>query len=153
MKNCVKYINEKIVLWIIEEDNKVTDISFTDPNLNITDSSVLNCAMKEMDEYFKGHRRDFTFPISLAGTKFQVNTWNEMKKIKYGEVVTYKELTSRVTNKKAYRAVGSACNKNRLPIVIPCHRVVSSNGIGGYAGGLDIKKLLLKIEKASVHLN
>lgn len=74
-----------------------------------------------------------------------------MRNIDYGNTLTYKELTSKVTDKKAYRAVGSTCKKNRLPIVIPCHRILSSNGIGGYSGGIHIKKMLLDLEKNNIN--
>lgn len=83
----------------------------------------------------------------LSGTPFQKRVWKAIQKIPYGKTLTYKELAKKVGSPNAYRAVGSACGKNPLPIIIPCHRVVASNGIGGFTGGLKLKKKLLKLEQ------
>lgn len=151
MINCLKYVNSLLTLWLIEEDGFITDITFSDPNLEIQSSKSLEIAIKEIEEYFLGKRQKFTFPIKIEGTTFQNLVYLEMRNIDYGNTLTYKELTSKVTDKKAYRAVGSTCKKNRLPIVIPCHRILSSKGIGGYSGGIHIKKMLLDLEKNNIN--
>jgi methylated-DNA-[protein]-cysteine S-methyltransferase len=102
--------------------------------------------IEELTQYFSKKRNSFTFKIQIGGTDFQKSVFNSMKTIKYGKVLTYKELAAKIGKPKAYRAVGSACGANRIPIVIPCHRVVSSTGLGGFGGGLERKKFLLNLE-------
>ena len=102
--------------------------------------------IKELTQYFSKKRNSFTFKIQIGGTYFQKLVFKNMKTIKYGKVLTYSELAAKIGKPKAYRAVGSACGANRIPIVIPCHRVVSSTGLGGFGGGLERKKFLLNLE-------
>ena len=103
---------------------------------------------KQLDEYFEGKRRIFDIKVSFDGTKFQKSVWNALREIPYGETATYKEISEKVGCLKGYRAVGLANNRNPIPIIIPCHRVIGSDGsLTGYAGGLDIKKKLLILEK------
>ena len=102
--------------------------------------------VEELTQYFSKKRNSFTFKIQIGGTDFQKSVFNNMKTIKYGKVLTYKELAAKIGKPKAYRAVGSACGANRIPIVIPCHRVVSSTGFGGFGGGIRRKKFLLSLE-------
>ena len=101
-----------------------------------------------MREYFEGEREIFTIPLAPKGTPFQQRVWAALREIPYGATRSYKELAIAVGNEKACRAVGMANNRNPLPIFIPCHRVVGSDGkLVGYAGGLDVKKHLLELEK------
>ena len=104
--------------------------------------------ISQMLEYLAGKRKDFNLKTKfLAGTEFEKKVWSELAKIPYGEVISYKELADNSGSPKAYRAVGSANSKNPLPIIYPCHRVINSNGaLGGYSGGLEIKKILLRVE-------
>ncbi len=109
----------------------------------------LKKAKKELDQYFKGKRKVFTFDLDFMGTPFQAAVWIELLNIPYGQVLSYGELAKKLKKPKAFRAVGSANGKNPLCIVIPCHRVIASKGkLGGYAGGLKFKKGLLKLEKS-----
>ncbi|MGL4731380.1 MAG: methylated-DNA--[protein]-cysteine S-methyltransferase [Clostridium sp.] len=102
---------------------------------------------KELSEYFKGERKEFTFPYKISGTEFQMKVWNALCKIPYGETRSYKDVAKEVGNEKASRAVGMANNKNPIAIVVPCHRVVGSNGkMVGYAFGLNKKQILLDME-------
>lgn len=106
--------------------------------------------MNQLDGYFKGMLREFEMDFDIKGTVFQLKVWNELKKIPYGQVRTYGDI-SRSLGMSCPRAVGQANKRNPLPIVIPCHRVVSSSGIGGYSGEtsgsrVDIKKCLLELE-------
>lgn len=103
--------------------------------------------MEQIDGYLRGKRQDFILPMHLEGTPFQKKVWQVLQEIPYGEVLTYKELAEKVGSSKAYRAVGTACGKNPIPIIIPCHRVVGTYGLGGYAYGTDIKRTLLDIER------
>ena len=102
---------------------------------------------EQLEEYFEGKRREFDVSCKPEGTEFQQKVWNCLQKIPYGETRTYKEIAVLLANPNASRAVGSANNKNPIPIIIPCHRVIGSKGaLVGYAGGLDIKTFLLNLE-------
>jgi O-6-methylguanine DNA methyltransferase len=102
---------------------------------------------KQLEEYFDCERKKFDIPLDITGTDFQMQVWKELTKIPYGKVLSYKEIADKVGGKSYVRAVGRANGENPVPIVIPCHRVVESNGrIGGYSGGVDIKVKLLELE-------
>ncbi len=103
----------------------------------------------ELDEYFAGKRREFTFPLDLRGTPFQLQCWKALIAIPYGETRTYADIARAVRKPQAFRAVGMANNRNPIAIVVPCHRVIASDGtLCGYGGGLDIKRRLLELEGA-----
>ncbi len=107
-------------------------------------------AVRQLSAYFQGHLQDFNLPLAPTGTPFQKSVWMELQKIPFGQSISYGELAKRVGNPKASRAVGAANGKNPLSVVIPCHRVIGSNGsLTGYAGGLAIKEKLLNLEKAA----
>lgn len=111
---------------------------------------VLAECYNQLDEYFKGKRHEFTFPYQLEGTSFQKMVWNALNEIPYSKTWSYKEIALSIGNEKAVRAVGSANGKNKLSIVIPCHRVIGSNGtLTGYAGGLWRKEWLLHHERVN----
>lgn len=111
-------------------------------------NGIIEMAISQIYEYLEGKRHDFSIPLRLEGTEFRMKVWDEMRKIPYGETVTYKELARRIGSPDDCRAVANACGANPFPILIPCHRVVASGGkTGGYTGGLDIKLSLLEIEK------
>ena len=111
---------------------------------------ALSKFLKEIREYFNGTRKKFSFRFRQKGTDFQERVWNEIKKIPYGRVWSYKELARTVGNEKAARAVGTAAGQNKIPVVVPCHRVVGHRGDpGGYTGGVRIKAWLLKHEKTA----
>jgi methylated-DNA-[protein]-cysteine S-methyltransferase len=102
---------------------------------------------RQLTEYLNRERRRFDLSPIMAGTQFQLRVWRALTGIPYGETVTYGELAARIGNPRAVRAVGTACGRNRIPIVIPCHRVIGASGrLTGYAGGLEIKRALLKLE-------
>lgn len=105
--------------------------------------------IKELTEYFSGKRREFSFPLDLRGTPFQLSCWNSLLKIPYGETRTYADIARAVGQPQAFRAVGLANNRNPIAIVVPCHRVIASDGtLCGYGGGLDVKRKLLELEGA-----
>jgi methylated-DNA-[protein]-cysteine S-methyltransferase len=105
--------------------------------------------IRELEDYFAGRRREFTFPLDLRGTEFQVKCWRALLKIPYGETRTYADIARAVNQPKGFRAVGLANNRNPIAIVVPCHRVIASDGtLCGYGGGLDIKRKLLELEGA-----
>ena len=109
---------------------------------------TLQSCVKQLDEYFRGERSSFTVPLLLRGTEFQNKVWTCLQQIEYGTVRTYRELAIMAGNHKAVRAVGNANGKNRLNILVPCHRVIGSNGeLTGYGGGLWRKEWLLRHEE------
>ncbi|MGP0032550.1 MAG: methylated-DNA--[protein]-cysteine S-methyltransferase [Acidimicrobiales bacterium] len=110
---------------------------------------VLRDTATQLDEYFAGARTRFDVPLELDGTAFQQEVWRELSRIPYGETISYGELARRVGRPKGPRAVGQANGKNPIPIIVPCHRVVASSGIGGYGGGLRMKRTLLAVEGIS----
>lgn len=115
------------------------------------DNVVIKQTRRELEEYFAGERRDFTIALDFPGTPFETKVWTELLKIPYGETRSYEELALITSSKGAMRAVGSANGRNRIAIVIPCHRVVNKNGaLGGYGGGLWRKETLLALEMGGV---
>lgn len=146
------YYNTKLgKLGIAEEYGLVTNIYFMNMyqpmNCRLFETEVLRETYKQLVEYFNGKRKEFDIPLNPSGTDFQQQVWCELLKIPYGETRSYKDIALEIGNENAVRAVGNANNKNPIPIIIPCHRVIGSdNKLVGYAGGLDIKKNLLKIE-------
>lgn len=110
-------------------------------------SPAAELASRQLQEYFAGSRRSFDLPVLLKGTPFQIAVWRELCKIPYGQVRTYGEIAAAIGKPKAARAVGMACNRNPLWIVVPCHRIVGSKGLTGYAGGLPMKQALLELEQ------
>lgn len=104
---------------------------------------------RELEEYFAGRRREFSFPLDLRGTEFQLACWRALLAIPYGETRTYADIARAVHRPQGFRAVGMANNRNPIAIVVPCHRVIASDGtLCGYGGGLDIKRKLLELEGA-----
>jgi len=115
---------------------------------------VLLTAAHQLTEYFAGTRRSFSVPRALApATAFQYDCWRALETIPYGEVTTYADIAAAVGRPRAARAVGNANHANPWPIVVPCHRVVAANGLGGYGGGVDVKEFLLALERSSVAAN
>lgn len=108
---------------------------------------LLQKAQRQLTEYFAGQRQQFDLPFDLYGTDFQLAVWQGLQRIPYGQSWSYQQLATAIGRPKAVRAVGAANGKNPLSVVIPCHRVIGSNGLlTGYAGGLDRKKALLRLE-------
>ena len=108
----------------------------------------LDLAEKQLQEYFVGKRKKFNLKLDITGTKFQESAWFSLNKIPYGKTISYAQQAKLVRKPRAFRAVGSANGKNSVAIVLPCHRVIASDGtLGGYGGGLAIKRKLLALEK------
>lgn len=145
-------IKEIIGIKFISSEKDVDKINVI--SYDIIDSSnlekfpIVKETIKQLDEYFLGKREVFSLPLKLIGTDFQISVWNELQRIPFGETKTYKEIAENINNPKACRAVGLANNKNPIPIIVPCHRVIGSNGkLVGFAGGLGVKEKLLELEK------
>ena len=138
---------------IVENGIGITEISINKKpkNMTLKETPLIKEAIKQLTEYFNLKRQSFDLPLSTSGTDFQEKVWQSLLKIPYGETKTYKEIAEDVNCPKGFRAVGLANNKNKIMIVIPCHRVIGINGkLVGYAGGLDIKKNLLDLEQKMI---
>lgn len=151
MKNgfCYKTVMGEIT--IIDNGEAIIELDFGN-NLNkeieIKETQLIKEAKEQLEEYFNGERKEFHLPLEPKGTEFQKQVWRALRKISYGTTKTYKEIAVEVGNEKACRAVGMANNKNPIAIIIPCHRVIGSNNkLVGYAGGLELKEKLLRLEK------
>lgn len=150
MRYYLKYNSPLGELYLIEEENFLVEINFySAPKDTIEkETSFLIKCRNELAEYFNKERKEFTIPIKLKGTDFQKKVWNSLLKIPFGETRSYKDIAIDIGNPKASRAVGMANNRNPLPIIVPCHRVIGSNKkLVGYGGGLDKKIFLLELEK------
>lgn len=141
------------LITISEEQGFVTSLSFKQKVFNgkwdkNVLSEVLKDAFEQLEEYLEGKRKEFDLPLNPKGTSFQQKVWSCLYKIPYGETRSYKDIAEQIGDINSCRAVGNANNKNPIPIFIPCHRVIGTNGdLVGYAGGLDLKQKLLQIEK------
>ena len=144
------------ILGIGATEDKMTDLFFEyeienvkkNKNYIIKETPLIKKAASQLFEYLNEKRRDFNLPLLKEGTDFQISVWNELLKISYGETRSYKDIAIAINNEKAVRAVGMANNRNKIPIFIPCHRVIGSNKkLVGYGGGLEIKEFLLNLEK------
>ncbi len=112
-------------------------------------STVTKECMLQLQQYFSGERMEFDLPLLTIGSDFQKQVWEKLKAIPYGKTETYLSLSKQLENEKAIRAVAAANGANAISIIIPCHRIIGSDGnLVGYAGGLGVKKKLLKLEKA-----
>jgi methylated-DNA-[protein]-cysteine S-methyltransferase len=124
-----------------------------DPSWQNENSPVLRETAKQLRAYFAGKLENFDLPLGPVGTKFQVGVWNRLCDIPYGETISYGQLAKQIGSPKASRAVGLANGSNPIPIIIPCHRVIGSNGkLTGYGGGLPIKEKLLALEQRQLTL-
>ncbi|EPF2928195.1 methylated-DNA--[protein]-cysteine S-methyltransferase [Vibrio navarrensis] len=129
-------------IWFTTQTTRPDDLGQEDAN-----HPVLGLALTQLNEYFLGKRTQFDLPIAAKGTAFQMQVWQALTTIPYGETWSYQELANAVGNPKAVRAVGLANGKNPVSIVVPCHRVIGKNGkLTGYAGGIERKQWLLKRE-------
>jgi len=148
----VRFISTPIGrLLAIADADAVIYLDFVDDDMQeeCSDYPLLLQLEEELSEYFSKKRRKFTVLLSPSGTEFQKSVWNTLLKIPYGETVSYAEEARMLENPKAVRAVANANGKNPIAILIPCHRVISSNGsIGGYTGGVWRKEFLLSLERA-----
>lgn len=116
----------------------------------IESASALQIYREQLVSYFRGALRDFTFDLDLVGTPFQIKCWEALRRIPYGTTCSYRDLALAVGSPRGFRAVGQANHNNPIAIVVPCHRVVGSNGsLTGYGGGMDIKEKLLRLEGAN----
>jgi len=155
------YLQSPIGLLLLAADNAgLREITFPKNGMPPSpqpawheDSSAFTEPMRQLRAYFAGELETFDLPLAPGGTPFQQRVWNELCKIPYGETISYGQLAQHIGNPNASRAVGLANGSNPIPIVIPCHRVIGSNGkLTGYGGGLPIKEKLLALERRQLRL-
>lgn len=153
MHNLIHKVFYKSPVGILEItgcNGEILSLGFVDKKENTftqTPEYLLEC-YRQIDEYFKGTRTEFFLEISIQGTDFEKKVYNELLNIPYGQTVSYKDIARSIGNEKAVKAVGNANRKNKIAIIIPCHRVIGSNGkMVGYAEGIWRKEWLLKHEK------
>lgn len=137
------------VLTAEEKDGALTALRFGGSvTRTYAPTPLLAQTQRQLQEYFAGERREFTLPLAPEGTPFQRAVWEALLTIPYGETASYGEIAKRIGSERAARAVGMANNRNPIPIIIPCHRVIGVSGaLTGYAGGLLLKEKLLFLEK------
>jgi len=135
-------------LFLKANSNSILSISFVDKMTeSILENDVILKAKNQLYEYFDGNRIEFDFPLQLVGTDFQKKVWNLLMKIPFGKTISYLDLAKMLGDPNATRAVAAANGKNPIAIIVPCHRVIGSDGsLTGYAGGLGNKRMLLSVE-------
>ena len=147
---CYKgYLNSEIGVICVEDNGeKLISIQLCEKAESDNMSALTEKAIIQLKEYFSGTRKSFDLPLELNGTNFQKKVWNALLDIPYGETRSYKDIAEQIGNPKAVRAVGGANHKNKLMIIVPCHRVIGANGsLTGYAGGVKAKARLIELEK------
>lgn len=143
------------MLAVINEAGELKRLDFLDQNRSTLDDEEIGPqddqrladVRKQLEEYFAGSRQEFELSVAPEGTEFQLDVWHALRKIPYGQTITYGEQARRIDRTSASRAVGTANGQNPISIVIPCHRVIGADGsLTGYAGGIDRKRKLLELE-------
>lgn len=157
MKHITLYDSPVGILRIVTEDSALTDLALDCDEPPVTgeysreETPLTRRVRSQLDEYFSGQRTDFDLPLKPNGTEFQKKDWAALQEIPYGQTRTYKDIAEAIGCPKGFRAVGLANNRNPIMIIIPCHRVIGSDGsLTGYAGGTHIKKYLLELEGVKV---
>lgn len=152
MKNTRIYPTPVGKIGISEENQKITEMFFADVEGSSAnqgeETPILKEAAKQLQEYFEGQRKEFDLPLEIVRTDFQKRVWQALRRIPYGKTCSYKDIAIAVNSPKGFRAVGMANHENRIPIVIPCHRVIGANGkMVGFSSGIGYKEKLLDLEK------
>lgn len=150
-KMLIFFSSKGIVYLSVSNENEEDIVNFV--KVKFGQASKVNSVgysfHEQIIEYLNGRRKSFSLPLDLRGTDFQKKVWNELVKIPYGETRTYKDIARSINVPQGYRAVGNALNKNPVLIVIPCHRVIGSDGkLTGFRGGLELKAKLLELERS-----
>ncbi|EAY08280.1 methylated-DNA--protein-cysteine methyltransferase containing protein [Trichomonas vaginalis G3] len=137
-------------LRIVSRDNCITNIDIKKAEVSTGDPPlcVRECKL-QLEKYFKGELKEFTFKISPEGTDFQKRVWSGLQAIPWGKTETYSELAQNIGCPQGYRAAANACGKNPILIVIPCHRCLAKDGLGGFSCGIEKKKYLLALESSN----
>lgn len=147
--NCIVIDSPVGKILISEENSMIVGLSFCDSNPAVPccETPVLTEAKKQISEYFDCKRKEFSLPVRLSGSEYCLSVWKALQNIPYGSTKCYSEIAALTGNPNSARAVGTACHRNPIAIIIPCHRVIGKNGqITGFAGGLSVKEQLLLLE-------
>ena len=156
MKNLYFYDTILGVVGICDNGKAITDVFFGQikpESSSILETSLIKETYTQINSFLQGERKKFDLPLYFEGTSFQMKVWKALLDIPYGETRSYKDIAETVGSPKAYRAVGMTNHKNPISIIIPCHRVIGADGkLVGYGGGLDLKKILLDIEKKNLDI-
>ena len=147
----IDYMSTPIgILEIQASEHGITKLIFLESgNSTINSCGIINKCKRQLKEYFNGKRKEFDLPLDQHGTNFQKSVWTQLVKVLFGQIASYRDIANAVNNPKAVRAVGAANGKNPISIIVPCHRIIGSNGtLTGYAGGLNRKAWLLNHEGA-----
>ncbi|MDC0509277.1 methylated-DNA--[protein]-cysteine S-methyltransferase [Gammaproteobacteria bacterium] len=138
-------------IGLLADEENILSLSFTNQTFEGLKTKKSDERFKELslqlNQYFFERLKVFNIQYKLSSSDFSMKVYQEMKKIKYGKTLSYSAIAEKIGRHKAFRAVGTSCGKNPLPIIIPCHRVLAKNGLGGFTGGLEIKKFLLTLER------
>ena len=133
------------------DDQALTRIGFGAPTAPRGDSPAVAAAAIQLEQYFAGERTEFELAVEVEGTPFERRVWDEVRSIPYAQTATYAEIARRIGRPGASRAVGRANARNPVAVIVPCHRVIGSDGsLTGYAGGIEMKRALLDLENANV---
>ncbi|MDB5277068.1 MAG: methylated-DNA--protein-cysteine methyltransferase [Ferruginibacter sp.] len=144
----IEAMDDAITALLFKDEKKIQPFA----NSNTSNDELIHKCILQLNEYFEGTRRQFDLPFQQNGTSFQQKIWLALTQIPYGQTISYMELSKRTGDVKAIRAVGTTNGKNQLSIVVPCHRVIGSNGtLTGYGGGLWRKRWLLEHEAKIAH--
>lgn len=148
MKGYAEYASPIGPLYITEDGGAICAVSFSRPDCAAAVSPLLADAARQLGAYFDGRLREFSLPLAPSGTEFERAVWARLGLIPFGDTAAYGEIAAAVGRPKAARAVGAACRRNPIAVIVPCHRVVGAGGaLTGYAGGLDKKAALLALER------
>lgn len=136
------------ILMITDDGTGIVSVRFDGEMIISPETALQKETDQQLRQYFEGSRKKFDLPVHPDGTVFRKKVWKVLETIPYGKTMSYQDVAEAVGNPKACRAVGMAIHDNPVPVIIPCHRVINKDGsAGGYAGGMERKKLLLKLEK------
>ncbi|CDM68217.1 methylated-DNA-protein-cysteinemethyltransferase [Clostridium bornimense] len=152
MKSIFSYNTSIGKVNVVEEDGFLTYVSISEnfviEDATIKETTLIKETIGQINDFLAGRRREFDLPLLPKGTEFQKKVWRELQNIPYGTTCSYKDIAEKIGSPKAARAVGRANNKNPIILIIPCHRVVGSDGrLVGYGAGLELKERLLALEK------
>jgi len=149
MLKVLYYQIPELCLEIEIEEETITRISFCEKPLNgVVEAGFAQDILRQFDAWFAAEAQDFDLAFFATGTPFQLQVWEETMRIPYGQTLSYQELAARIGKPKAVRAVGAALKANPVPILVPCHRVIGSDGkLTGYAGSIPVKRFLLQFEQ------
>lgn len=137
------------ITHVLFEGKEPADVGLLDDLREVDDDVALEAAAVQLLEYFSGDRQVFDLPLDLGGTEFQRDAWLALARVPYGETRTYGEQAEAIGRPGAFRAVGAANGRNRIPVILPCHRIIGADGsLTGFGGGLGVKQKLLDLEQA-----